>query len=60
MQVPSVDHHVLHRAPKGYRGDPPVRALRRSTLPERNCAQPPQRSQTRWGALLISTQKEAE
>ena len=50
----------LHRAPEGYRGNPPVRALGRLTLPERNWAQPAATMPTCLGALLISTQKEAE
>jgi hypothetical protein len=45
MQVPSVDHHVLHSAPEGDRGNSPVRA---ATIPNS------------LGALLISTQNEAE
>jgi len=60
MQVPSVDHHVLHRAPEGDRGNLPGAHPAKIDVARAKLGTTSRNDPDSLGALLISTQKEAE
>jgi len=55
MQVPSVDHHVLHRAPEGDRGNLPGAHPAKIDVARAKLGTTSRNDPNSLGALLIST-----